>query len=571
MIIVALRGDGFGARICAIANGLAVAERLGLPFWFSWPQMKTDGDFHAIAPPEAIFSADFLAKHLDQTLAPRDYVGVMDAPITSGIMSEAQEKSGIAVNHWNGPVVIEGKPNQSAGEVAASFQKIEFSDRIKAAMKAGHDAIKGPSVAVHARRGDIVYGEYRKRLFNRKYMPLAAVKTIIRRLTEQNRKVIFFSDDVPTIDNLKRQFGIGTASELRPNGGTTNEESAVFDMALMSKCETIIASRSVFTVAASMMGDVPMIEVMDYAAKADARNGILEDILLFPDHYSVLEKAKSYQWVANELKDVISAQERNTLLAQAGALDPENHTYQHIRVVDYLRRKIPVKAETILRESALQCFQQSERSRLDVAPSYPSVQNHFPKFLRYSMDARFPYLNLICALHFRWEGDKDKAAEHSAMAYRAERSALAGGIYVLDLVQAGRVDEAREVMQTLSAAYPGVPAVMYANGVTWEAQGNKRRAYKSFLSAYELSPKDEVIAASAAFFAMRCASHEIAADILPKFPPKVLKIGTAAIAFSKASDRLGDMGLAKAYAEHAVFLEPKRKKFREYLAGLTVT
>ncbi|RYG99550.1 MAG: hypothetical protein EON58_03525 [Alphaproteobacteria bacterium] len=567
-MIVAYRGDGFGARICAIANGLSVAERMGREFRFSWPEMKTDAGHHAIAPPEEIFSPEFLAQHLDQTIAPRSFVGVMDRPITSEVIEQSRALRGIAINHWNGPVDIEGMPHLAIEDMAAVFNKIGFSEPIKAVIEKAKIEINGPFVAVHARRGDIVYGEYRKRLFNRKYMPLAAVRTIIRRLSEQGVSVLFFSDDEPTVVNLKAQFNIGTSLDYGAAELQTKTERAVYDIALMAQCETIFASRSVFTMAAALMGGVPVKEVVKYAERAALYYDIMDDLALYPQHYTTLERAKNLQWVAGEMADVISEEERDVLLSQAFAIDPETHTYMHMRAVDSLRRGRPSRAESILRESAQICFGQSHYAAMELAPSYAAVDNHYPKFMRQSMNKRFPYLNLMCAHHLRMEGKTDEVVKHSALAYELAPSALTGGIYCFDLIKAKDYTTAAKLAQKLITAHGDMPGLYAAQGHALSAIiGQKKKAYAAFSKAYALYPTDQSNASQAAYFGSRCGKTDEAKDIMAANPPSSVMVGAIAFTFSKAADRIGDLEGAAAYAARAVFLEPKRAKFRERLLG----
>ncbi|RZI59999.1 MAG: hypothetical protein EOP14_02990 [Pseudomonas sp.] len=135
---VVTRSDGLGTRLCAMVNAIDVAQRLGLGFKFSWPSSTySDADSHAIKHASLLFSDRFVRDHFDPDLDPRRYIKVLDTPITKKLIAKVEEsKDGFLIDHWSKQVQIDSAPGVPRRDLAAAFEKIEFSKRLTRVIEA---------------------------------------------------------------------------------------------------------------------------------------------------------------------------------------------------------------------------------------------------------------------------------------------------------------------------------------------------------------------------------------------------------------------------------------------------
>src|SRR5688572_7723290 len=216
--VVYARSDGLGTRLGAMIVAIDVARRLNAPFKFLWPSTTySDGEKHAITEVRGIFSDAYVARHFDQSIDTHQLAEIRDGAITPGVFQSAfssDAKQGLLVQLWDRPVQIDSRVSTKAPDLVAAFETIEFSPAITKVIDAAQQAVSRDFVAIHARRGDLVYGDYRRQLFNHKYAPAAMIKMVFRRLKDTGRKPIIFSDDAEIIRVLKRDFEVVSAADL---------------------------------------------------------------------------------------------------------------------------------------------------------------------------------------------------------------------------------------------------------------------------------------------------------------------------------------------------------------------
>jgi hypothetical protein len=81
-MVIAARGDGLGARLCALVKAVALARKLNLPFRFMWPPPLLDPEFNAVSSLESIFSQSFIDDHLDDSLFLGEFIAIDHEPVT---------------------------------------------------------------------------------------------------------------------------------------------------------------------------------------------------------------------------------------------------------------------------------------------------------------------------------------------------------------------------------------------------------------------------------------------------------------------------------------------------------
>jgi hypothetical protein len=138
-------------------------KRLNLPFRFMWPPPLLDSEFNAVSSLESIFSQLFIDDHLDDSLPLGEFIPMDREPVTRDMIEAVRrgDKKGLRIAHLRGPVRTEIGISISGSEIAKTFAELPFAERIRSALRAAERLERNSAIAVHARRGDIVYGEYR--------------------------------------------------------------------------------------------------------------------------------------------------------------------------------------------------------------------------------------------------------------------------------------------------------------------------------------------------------------------------------------------------------------------------
>lgn len=443
---IVTRSDGLGTRLCAMVNAIDVATRLGMGFKFSWPTSTySDAESHAIKHASVLFSDRFVREHFDPDLDPKRYIKILDTPITKRLISKLEEnRDGFLIDHWSKQVQIDSAQGNQRKDLAAAFNKIEFSKRLTRVMEAAKSSVPEGAVAIHARRGDLVYGGYRTRLYNQKYAPTALVKSVVKRLIEVGKKPIVFSDDERIIEILKRDTTALVASEIKKIKLETSDEHAMFDIAAMIACDSVISTRSGFSVIASFANGRPFYNISEFYQMCEGRNSILSDIAENPDDYSDLDKAKSLQFVASVYGPVLKVGERDELYAEASKLDPDNQAYPHIRATDAMAAGEVAKAEEILRSFTKRYFSSLNMTSSELAGGFDYIKIP-PKVAKSALSgSRFPYIKAY-ASHL--EPDPVQQERLAGLAYEAEpMSALLAVRWARALIATNRPETARRFM-----------------------------------------------------------------------------------------------------------------------------
>jgi predicted Zn-dependent protease len=345
---------------------------------------------------------------------------------------------------------------------------------------------------------------------------------------------------------------------------SSREERAAFDLGLMSRCEKIIAGTSAFTRAAAMYGNVPIMDVLRYAQRATIHSAILEDLSTPGAHYAPLDRAKSLQWIALRLQEVLSAKERDALLQGAGELDPDNLSYWHLRAVDRLRLQKPDEAETMLLEAARLHAAKTAGAALSLTPSFEVLADHSDELAPHAGDPRYPFINAFYAAHLQNIGDFDGAERCLRTATENSDLPLLRALYADHLVARGRHADARGVIRPVIENGLELPIANYVYG---RALKTRPGAYVQFKQAYELAPHVPLFASTWAYYAMQCGEQEKGRQIVEELVKSPTLDADVAALISKTFERLNDKRSLD-YAILATRLKPRHRRYRVLLERL---
>ncbi|WP_245279065.1 hypothetical protein [Mesorhizobium loti] len=368
MLIVANRIDGLGGRLLAMANAKSLADRLGYRFGFTWNSRDiTDEDSHTVDVVGKIFSGDFIEKHwLGDRIKPADF-GVLGGSVFAPSDLEAVARSG-KLRGWIcddfGVLDIfrdEGvRPNPSE-----ALRAFGFAPAVRQALDAaGKCRFPGPMAALHLRSGDIVYGQYRKRLvFADKVIPSTLAKAVVAELSSKGLTTLLVGQDRATVDYVSAQTGALRTDDFGAAAFEGEEAlSAFFEMALMARCQQIHAGNSIYAVVASVMGEVPCLGISALFDKQRAAELIMEELQAHQADYHPLEAAFGYQWAFLSLEGEIAPAQARALLGKAGALDPENDVYDLKMAASHFHEGNYPAGEAILK--SLMIGQSRRRSKI---------------------------------------------------------------------------------------------------------------------------------------------------------------------------------------------------------------
>ena len=329
--VVTRRSDGLGERLNAMLNAIRLADLLDLEFRFTWPSNLSTDPHHAIGDPRELFSAEFLEKHLETDPIADGY------PLPNGtgndlasLRAQLRHVNGIRAPHRPLSTVIDpdAVPEVTRG-LSIEFAKLGWSPQVQAAIDLARTIDLGTApVGIHLRAGDNLYGRYgRWARYTEKVVSAPVARAIIERHAAEGHEVIVFGQDAELIEELCSTTAARAASGLHPEGEWPRPAAALFDLALLARCEKIISGTSGFAYQAAAISDNTVTEYMKLLSPAEILRVTEEDLRMHGDRYSPVQRSFAY-WLAyfvgrHDLPDDQAVQ----LLESAIDADPKNERH----------------------------------------------------------------------------------------------------------------------------------------------------------------------------------------------------------------------------------------------------
>lgn len=340
-VVHAVRGDGLGQRLCVLVNAFALARMCNVPFQFRWPpQLAVDPSVdanahHTVGAAEALFSPAFLRSHHRPDAREGTFLRL------GGELETVDEVRDALVNQGRSLLIREETLDALWRDVSEptvsdhfrlAFRSIEFAEPLERARAAALLAPlgDGPSAAVHMRAGDIIYGPYRySNTMTGKAVPLQLAYELVVRQRQEGRNVVLFGQDKDALDWLAEQTGATVSSALLPDESFDSYQRAVFDIAVMARCEVILAANSGFAVIAARTSDAQLVDSRKVVSPRElARISSDSPALSTQDQrVSGLQRAFAYWYLARMAPNALSQEQRLTVLHKARRHDQENDFY----------------------------------------------------------------------------------------------------------------------------------------------------------------------------------------------------------------------------------------------------
>ncbi|MGB7244829.1 MAG: discoidin domain-containing protein [Sulfitobacter sp.] len=449
-VFLACRADGFGERLRAILNALVLAEHMGGGFAFNWRDIGQQSfQDHSVLPVTEVFSGAFIAEHGMSNDRVRDmFKGLLKGNVR-------KDASGAPVFEPFDALVV----NQQSlldqapifkGEIdvekayGAAFAKIAFAPKFQAAKDAACAAGlgEGPTVAVHLRAGDIIFGRYRfMGRYHGKVCPYPLARRIISDLTKAGNRVVLFGQDDALCAYFKDRFGVMLAAEVAEPLGFDAAQQALFEICLMARCGRIICGSSGFAVAAAWIGGIKTASPHSLFSPDEilsiTRAAI--DCDLDDDRISDLQRGFAC-WSAFHAfgYDVVTDEVFRGLLHKAKNWDPENGFYQLVHACDCYAQGQHDKAEHLLYSRLIRAGKKPGSMYQTLTLSLPDntvPASPYVEILKDFADKGHAMAALAAALSVMALGDIPTAAHYATLYFQTRSDAQSGLDRLLDHIQ----------------------------------------------------------------------------------------------------------------------------------------
>lgn len=265
-VFVANRSDGMGNRLLALVNAIVLAKRFNGDFFFSWPEDKIHTlQAHAVVEKEMIFSLDFIRKHCVSNDISR--LGKSKPFSFAELVDHLDESEFSGCYYIDSVDLTTLSIGITSVDYLAAFSVIKFSNEVMSVYRYAFkvELSKKYVVAIHARAGDVVYGNYRySDRFTGMVVPFPLINRAVESVDRANQtslfqgQVIFFGQDEALKSYSKKKY-----SQLMICEKISSEPflQAFFEIFLMSRSDIIVCGSSAFSKLASVIGSVNLVSI----------------------------------------------------------------------------------------------------------------------------------------------------------------------------------------------------------------------------------------------------------------------------------------------------------------------
>lgn len=334
MIVLARRADRLGGRLCAIVNGMRLAQALGADFRFGWPKDKYH--FENLDDVDRLLDPSFI----EAFLMPEEDVKALGAVRLDLFDPAAPPPKAVLVDTPAGVALLPGEDRPEAArqcrEVFASSRMVAPHILEAVETLAERLGLTGDRrvVALHIRRGDVVH-RYRVGVvapdFFARYNPVQFyLDWGARALAEGTADgfVVFSEDEGVRQLMTTRLDGARACDTATACPGLTELEVALVEMLLMARCPLIVGGYSAFNHFPCLVGTPQKRSIREELTPEQRQQALAaaaagSDLIGHEaDFVSVLMLLEGLQAGRSDAMDgfVERAREKEEILAPAGAL-----------------------------------------------------------------------------------------------------------------------------------------------------------------------------------------------------------------------------------------------------------
>lgn len=256
LTFLAKRTDGLGERLRGIINAMALSSIYGGDFKFAWSSNLAKNEWHSTGTVEKIFSKDFIEKFLIGGDKISLFKNVSDFFV--GCEGDGLFFCDQSIPHFE--KLINNNPKDDyfkyIEERRKAFWRVGFSNQISDAIDLAKSVkLNKNTIALHLRAGDLIYGNFKQ---NISYIGKAIAYPLAFKIAEDAKQagfdVLVFGQDKDLMSIFSKKFNAILAPNLIAEEMGVNE-SAIFDVVLMSRCDKIYAGNSGFSTLSASIGD----------------------------------------------------------------------------------------------------------------------------------------------------------------------------------------------------------------------------------------------------------------------------------------------------------------------------
>lgn len=279
--VIAVREDRLGARLCALVNGMRIAEALDARFYFVWPPDDEWSD--EINDVDQLFTKQFIDRYL---LSETNFGEICDRGTDRRHLPGEVE----VLQCGNDDVYICRTPfgafplDRLTGVGKAVDLSTIFRERIAfhETVMGSADRLLGPlradrrAIGIHLRRGDVLQA---RADYEGRYAPVAFFVEYLRRQPAETACFVFSDDPaagralLPHLHDLPITLVDGAGLPL------TTLQRAACEFLVMTRMHRLVGTHSAFRETAALFGGAESVDIRD-ALPADQRLTMLRDCLM---------------------------------------------------------------------------------------------------------------------------------------------------------------------------------------------------------------------------------------------------------------------------------------------------
>lgn len=246
-LLIGLRGDRLGSRLCSMLNTMRVASVTGKDFKIAW---QNSANFEFLDAKD-IFSSEFMAKNfydgwIDPISTPEDWRVSTVTAAEFEIQSAGLDQ--IFLTQGFGPLAFTDEDQSKASfDVAEAIKQVGWHAHVAPAIQKLLVGDFSEYKALHLRRGDLLQAPYNHVHFAGKYVSRAIYLQKMRDDSVSNpaQKFIVFSDDPQMIHWFRQRLGnVYAPGEIVDFSGMSSIQRDLVELILMSRCASVIAPTS---------------------------------------------------------------------------------------------------------------------------------------------------------------------------------------------------------------------------------------------------------------------------------------------------------------------------------------
>ncbi|MDR2341584.1 MAG: hypothetical protein LBD84_00890 [Campylobacteraceae bacterium] len=341
--------------VLSIFSAYFISKLTGYEFRFYWPHNEIlNIEYHSVETVDKIFSKDFIEKYYIEGMPPKNLKSMQFIKGDEELLS-AHFRNSIAKDECLVPPFVildylnidENRRKEYRNNI---LNGVEFSENIKFAQRlAKNVCIPQNNTAIHIRSGDLVYGLFAENPIYTAKKAICApiVLNIVKELDKINTKSILFGQEPETIRKIANSFDAIDASSFLSEDFSKSQK-AIFDVMLISRCDSIFSISSVFTTFARFFSNIKLKSIFTLHTKKEYTDIILDEISMNSDFFNEYQKAYSMFLAYNYVYDIDEFNRLEYLISQAIKFNPSNLMYKFLQAITYYKYNEVTKAEHCL-------------------------------------------------------------------------------------------------------------------------------------------------------------------------------------------------------------------------------